>query len=862
MRITRTTKRLEKTTDDLSGFNKLGLLSALLIIVSAGFSFFVFIEAARRIDAASAARTRAEVAEALGEITDVMAKKAEEYSLWNEAVDNLVVRFDGNWANANVGPYAERLWGLDRSYAWNGNDTIIYASQNGMLRTDLKEVVRESAELMSLVSLARARRDAFGGLIRVGPEPFIFGVRIIEYEEGRAPLPPNPEQPVQVFLMSLDKELAKVASSHHITGLHFVEIDNLKKDNIGFVTEQINTDNIEMLPLNDAMERPFGHLAWEPERPSQVFLTELAPYRAGFLASLVVIIFVFARVWLRLKRQEPLRMSKAQLAQAQRAAQLGYMVHQPDDTLEMSDILMKIVGIAPGPNMISLVAYLDFIAPEDRYQVREAYRECWANNRRFDIEYTITRGNGETRCLHETGEPFLDADGLVVGLITAIRDITERKRAEEVIRHQATHDALTQLPNRALFSERLHQAIRRSVRYHEATALLFLDLDRFKQVNDTLGHQAGDELICEFAKRLSTLVRRDDLVARLGGDEFAIIQSHITNPADTNALCQRILECASQSFSLLGGVQANIGVSIGVAIAPGAGSDNTTLMRNADIALYQAKSQGRNRVCFFAEGMDEAVQRRSRLEFDLREALDSGTGLVVHYQPLMSSDGQTVTGLEALVRWEHPQLGMLMPSTFLPVADECGLSVRIDEWVLEHTCRIMHRLPQVPVSINLSAAQFYTDDLPERIMGIVRRHGVAPQRIELEITEKVLLEDNEACHRVLRHLRQAGFRIALDDFGTGYSSLSYLRKFQFDKIKIDQSFVRHMESSGSASSIVQAIITMGQSLGAAVTAEGVETQEQTYLLAHLGCDQLQGFLFSRPLPEHELIVFAHRAGGC
>lgn len=361
-------------------------------------------------------------------------------------------------------------------------------------------------------------------------------------------------------------------------------------------------------------------------------------------------------------------------------------------------------------------------------------------------------------------------------------------------------------------------------------------------------------MIREFANRLSALVRRNDLVARLGGDEFAIVQSQITDASDSAALCQRILECASRPFSVLGGMQANVGVSIGIATAPEAGLENALLMRNADIALYRAKAEGRNRFCFFTKGMDESVQRRNRLETDLRRALETGTELTVHYQPLMSCDGRRMTGLEALVRWQHPELGLLAPSSFLPVADECGLSVRIDEWVLEHTCSILHGLPEVPVAVNLSAAQFYTGDLYERVMAIVNRHNVTPERIELEITERVLVDENEVCHRMLRRLRQAGFRIALDDFGTGYSSLSYLRRFQVDKIKIDQSFVRHLEPSSSSSSIVKAIITMGQAMGVAVTAEGVETPEQVQLLSHLGCDQLQGFLFSKPVPACDLKV--------
>ncbi|WP_207485257.1 putative bifunctional diguanylate cyclase/phosphodiesterase [Arenibaculum pallidiluteum] len=447
--------------------------------------------------------------------------------------------------------------------------------------------------------------------------------------------------------------------------------------------------------------------------------------------------------------------------------------------------------------------------------------------------------------------------GIMLLLVRVLWKASGELRASEAhAQHLALHDVLTGQPNRALLAERLEQAVarvRRSAPRDETRfALLLLDLDRFKQVNDTLGHQAGDELIREFAARLSALVRRGDLVARLGGDEFAIIQIGIRDLDDVEGLCRRILECAHQPFAFSRGMRANVGVTIGVALAPDTGIDGSDLMRKADIALYRAKAEGRDRYCIFAEGMDASVLERGRIEAELRAALDTGEGLLVHYQPLMSRDGRTLTGLEALIRWDHPVLGMLPPSRFLPVAEECGLSVRLDQWVLDQTCRALPTLPDVPVAVNLSPAQFFTDDLYERLMGTVTLHGVSPRRIELEITERALLDENAACHGALMRLRAAGFRIALDDFGTGYSSLSYLRRFQVDKIKIDQSFVRHLGSSDNSSSIVQAIITMGQSMGVQVTAEGVETSEQLEFLARSGCNQMQGFLFAGAVPCSDL----------
>lgn len=427
--------------------------------------------------------------------------------------------------------------------------------------------------------------------------------------------------------------------------------------------------------------------------------------------------------------------------------------------------------------------------------------------------------------------------------------LVELRASEAQAQHLAFHDVLTGLPNRALFSDRLDQALARA-RRGEPVALLALDLDRFKHVNDTLGHHAGDALIREFSSRLAALVRGADTVARLGGDEFAILLSGY-EPEQVELLCQRVLNTVRTPFNVLGS-NAFVGASIGVVHAPEAGHDRVDLLRKADIALYRAKAEGRDCFRTFTAEMDETVRVRSAIEDDLRVALASGDGLLVHYQPQVNGSGQAIIGLEALVRWQHPTRGLMSPEHFIMVAEETGLICQLGEWVLRKACATSRLHPQLFMAVNLSPVQFRSSGFAERLIAVVREAGADPSRIELEVTEGVLLDDDELVREALKKLRAAGLRIALDDFGTGYSSLSYLRRFEVDKIKIDKSFVQHLGHAVDSAAIITAVVTLGHAMGLTVTAEGVETGDQCRFLTAAGCNQLQGHLFSRAVPEEDL----------
>jgi len=426
----------------------------------------------------------------------------------------------------------------------------------------------------------------------------------------------------------------------------------------------------------------------------------------------------------------------------------------------------------------------------------------------------------------------------------------ELSAKEAQAHHLAYHDVLTGLPNRAMFNDKADQALLRA-RHGERMAVLLLDLDRFKNVNDRFGHLAGDDLIQQVSRRLTSLLTGSGIVARLGGDEFAILL-HTGQPSDAiEQTLDLILESLRRPYEIMGN-QAYVGVSIGVAAAPECGTDRTELMRKADIALYRAKDEGRDCYRFFTDAMDETVQLRADLEADLRAALLSGEGLTVHYQPLVDAAKGKVTGLEALVRWDHPGRGVILPHHFIPIAEETGLISALGDWVMGEACKVARDWPNLSISINLSPIQFCDEGFAERLIGIVHRAQVSPHQIELEVTEGVVLDQNESVRGSLRRLRGEGFRIALDDFGTGYSSLSYLRDFEVDRIKIDKSFIQSLGHTLDASAIVTAVVTLGHAMGLQVTAEGVETADQETFLRSAGCNVLQGFFFSKAVPANEL----------
>jgi len=524
----------------------------------------------------------------------------------------------------------------------------------------------------------------------------------------------------------------------------------------------------------------------------------------------------------------------------------GLLIHRDGRVLDANTALCRLLGHPADEIVGHLLAEL--IVPQALTSMLQgAGAESMAS-----VELDLTLRSGAILPV-EAMARRMDHDGKPADVVV-LRDLRERRAAQDRIRHMAHHDALTGLANRALFTDRLGHALVQAKRtVGESLAVLYLDLDRFKAVNDSTGHAAGDALLCQVAARLHEILREGDTVARLGGDEFAVVQVGGPLPASAAALAQRLIDSLCSPFEH-DGQELSVGVSIGIALYPADGATVETLLQNADTAMYRAKAQPGAAACFFEPEMDLRQRQRRLLERELRMAIAQGQ-LAVHYQPLLTGHDRRVVGYEALVRWSHPERGIISPGEFIPLAEECGLIVPLGAWVLRAACIEAASWPQpLSVAVNVSPVQFRQGDLPRLVANVLAETGLDPARLELEITEGVLLDNAELALITLRRLKTLGVKISLDDFGTGYSSLSYLSRYPFDKIKIDQSFVRQMLDDKNALAIVQAIIHLCQNLKLRVTAEGVETEAQFAVLAAEKCDQVQGYLLGRPVPASELVT--------
>jgi diguanylate cyclase (GGDEF)-like protein/PAS domain S-box-containing protein len=463
----------------------------------------------------------------------------------------------------------------------------------------------------------------------------------------------------------------------------------------------------------------------------------------------------------------------------------------------------------------------------------------------FIDEHPLQTPHNGTRLITSKRLAILGPDEEPEYLLGVIEDITDKRRAEERIEHLAHHDPLTDLPNRAAFNEHLNAILARATQSGEPFALLAIDLDRFKEVNDVFGHSVGDALLCEVAVRMKNAAE-GAYVARLGGDEFTLLCENGPQPATAEILAGRLQTAVSGDIEIAGH-QLRIGLSVGVAIFPNDGANAALLQGNADAALYRSKADGRGMVRFFEADMDKRLRERRGLQRDLQCAVERGE-LAIHYQP-QSRVGGGVVGFEALVRWHHPSRGMIAPNTFIPLAEESGLIISIGEWILRETCREAASWPRpLNIAVNLSPVQFRHGDLTAIVHAVLLETGLAANRLELEITEGVLIGDFSRALSILRRLKSLGVRIAMDDFGTGYSSLSYLQSFPFDRIKIDRSFVSNLNRSSQSAAIIRAVIGLGRGLKLPVIAEGVETAEQLAFLTDQACDEVQGYLVGHPLP--------------
>jgi diguanylate cyclase (GGDEF)-like protein/PAS domain S-box-containing protein len=559
--------------------------------------------------------------------------------------------------------------------------------------------------------------------------------------------------------------------------------------------------------------------------------------------------------------------SEARLGLAQRIAKIGNWEWQPHTgQFSASAELCRLMGIRLQDFSGTLDAFLQAVAADDRERVEQSLKRILTDRTPCDIDHRILLPNGSDFIVNLQAEAIFDDQLKALTIVGTAQDISERKRSEREIHRLAYYDSLTGLPNRVLFKDRVTHAIAHARRYQYHLALLFLDLDRFKVINDTLGHNIGDQLLKHVAERLSESIRHSDSIgrstdsdqthqlARLGGDEFTVLLTNLRDVQDASKVARRILQALARPF-MVGGHEIFVTVSVGIAIFPADGDSVDVLLKNSDTAMYHAKEQGRNNFQYYSNAMNAEANERLTLEGEVRHATEREE-FVVYYQPQIDLRSGRIVGAEALVRWQHPQRGLLGPGEFLQAASDTGMIRAIDEWVLRTACRQSRVWQQrglaVPsMSINVSNSLFHGTTLLKAVEDALSDTGLPPDRLELELTESIAMRNVDTSITLLQRLKTMGVQLAIDDFGTGYSSLSYLQRLPVNRVKIDQSFVRELLSRVQPVPIVRAIIAMAHSLQLEVLAEGVEHDTQRTILMAEGCDQAQGYLFGRPMPAAE-----------
>jgi diguanylate cyclase (GGDEF)-like protein/PAS domain S-box-containing protein len=603
------------------------------------------------------------------------------------------------------------------------------------------------------------------------------------------------------------------------------------------------------------------------ETNRRIILGALYGLVALLLISLASSLLLFVRKNRQIARgSQQLGDTKDSLDRAQRIADMGNWDWQiPENRLFWSEGIYRLIGVNPAEFNASFEAFMAWVHPDDRIAVVDAVRRAQETGEPYEIDHRIVRPDGAIRIVRENAEVLLDDQGTPVRMIGTVQDITARKQAEQALREKdahlefiAYHDALTGLPNRTLLMDRLAHAVSRADRAGDLMGLLFIDLDRFKAINDSLGHAVGDAVLQAVSGRLKELVRQEDTLSRLGGDEFVVLLEGLHDSQDAASVAEKIIH-AMEKVLAIGNYPLHLSASIGISLYPQDGKDAETLMKHADAAMYKAKESGRNTFHFYEQGITERVMRRIRLESRLRSAFEQ-RALEVFYQPLVSLETRRIYGAEALLRWHDVEEGAIPPDHFIPIAEDTGLIIPMGEWVIREACLALKRWGEQGISldgfvmhINLSGKQLLQKELPRRLVDMLAETGVPPGRIALELTESSIMESEAVGLNILMALRRIGVSIAIDDFGTGHSSLSRLKQLPISELKIDRSFIRDIADDTDDAAIVQAILALSANLGLRVVAEGVEQASQEAFLLQHGCLLAQGYYYARPLPEHELL---------
>jgi diguanylate cyclase (GGDEF)-like protein/PAS domain S-box-containing protein len=782
-----------------------------------------------------------------------IGRNLKDYAVWEAAYQNLHVKLDLEWASTdgNVGANILNSLGYEMAFVIAPNRETVYAVIEGEPSNEDASALFGPA-LKPMLEEATANPEPVVGLLRSGTQVAMVAATAILPPPGLAEPPAPNERSILIFAKKLNSTfLNRISTEYLLSGLTLLAPSEPYRG----AALQLTTKDGEEL----------GRINWKPDRPGTELLRFLLPPIFIALISLAT----FAWLVLRNARRSALSIETSArtiqaYAQTLESSQARFRdvaeassdwIWETDPELRMtylSDRFSAVTGVAAA-TILGRTLNQFFFADTESDNWAHVLAATQGQSTFRDLRCCYRDAAGSRRICRLAGRPIVNQLGNFEGYRGTATDITREVEAHALANHLALHDPLTGLPNRVLFRERINAALAGVDKGGSKIAILCLDLDYFKEVNDTLGHGVGDVLLQQVGQRLRACVRVADTVARLGGDEFAILQVQLGVPEDADALCCHIIEALATPFRL-GEHELYVNASIGVSLAPHDGTDHERLLRNADIALYRAKHAGRGTYRMFEARMDVELQTRKTLEQDLRQAVNRGE-LEIHYQPIVKVVGQKLSGVEALLRWRHPQRGIILPETFIPVAEATGLVISIGEWALRTACEQVKSWPDLHVAINLSPVQFKHREMVEGIRQILLDTQLEPHRLELEITESVLLYDTKLALEILNALKKIGVSIAMDDFGTGYSSLAYLNGFPFDKIKIDKSFITELTRTGKANAIVKSVISLGKSLNMITTAEGVETAEQLRFLTAEGCKQVQGFYFGKPVtaPEFETV---------
>jgi diguanylate cyclase (GGDEF)-like protein/PAS domain S-box-containing protein len=813
----------------------IGLLIGLAVIVS-GFSVWY---SAREQDRQSREASVLAMSEYLKSRSRTISRIAKDYAWWNDAIRYLQLELDVEWADRNLSGYLYSTFGFELSLVLDSSGRTVYAAIDGeQVKLGATSLIEHGFFELIQRALAGSNEDPVpaSGLIDVDGQVAIAAICALTPESDATVKPPTGER----YLLLIAKRLD---ATYLGDALPILRVADLKI--IGAKAARPQTAAV--LPLVAANGHHLADLVWQPAQPGSATLLSILPVLGLALGALLLGAY---RILAYAKRaSDALQASEARFRDVANAT--SDWIWETDTELRCTFLSARFAEAMGTPIAEVLGRRL-----QDVLSTREGYdfacltaTDASAQGPRI-VLCTYVDALGRHRTLRLAGAAIRDQAGRRVGNRGTASDITAEVEAQSRVNFLALHDPLTELPNRVLLTECLDRAIHDVTARGGLAAVLYIDLDRFKEINDSLGHDVGDRLLCAVGERLQANVRKTDTVARLGGDEFVVLHVGVERATDVHKLCRRLLHDFQRPFEL-DDQQLISTISIGVALLPQDGSSLNIILRNADVALLRAKEIGRNTFYFYDNEIDDRLMRRKTLEQELQDAVRT-CGFTLLYQPRIELVGFSVVGVEALVRWEHRQRGILLPGDFIPTAEETGLITPLGDWILTKACAWASGRSSITVAVNISPIQFRSSQFVASVRRILERTGLKPHRLELEVTESVLLENTDRSLATLRDLRRLGVCLSLDDFGTGYASLSYLLRFEFDKIKIDRSFVERLGTQPHAESIIRSILTLAHSLGMRVCAEGVETGAQLKFLRDELCDEAQGFFFSQPIAPREL----------